>query len=357
MSRADLKGLGSPARYQKVDPDNFYKLLVDFPAQLRQAVEIAQRFEWNKKEIRPANIILAGMGGSAIGGDLARAFLSQELDIPFHVIRYYTLPAFVGPESFVFVSSYSGNTEETLAVFEAARKKQGEIVCITTGGKLAFRASGLPIITIPSGYPPRAALGFSFVPVLLVLGKAGLIRDFSEEILSLADFLSEEIKKWERETAPAKNEAKRLAAALFGKVPLVYAGADFLEPVAVRWKGQICENAKQLAFVNVFPEFNHNELVGFGVLKHLTGKLAAVFLQDKNDHPRVAARMKIVEDILKKKKIPVIKAASKGESVLERMFYTILLGDFASYYLAILNGVNPKPVAVIDYLKGRLEKV
>lgn len=357
MSRADLKGLGSPPRYQKVDPDNFYKLLVDFPAQLRQAVEIAQRFEWNKKGVRPANIILAGMGGSAIGGDLARAFLSPNLNVSFHVVRHYTLPAFVGPETLLFASSYSGNTEETLSAFEEAKRKGAEIVCITTGGKLAFKASGRPIITIPSGYPPRAALGFSFVPILLVLGKAGLIRDFSEEILSLADFLSEEIKKWEREMAPAKNEAKRLAAALFGKVPLVYAGADLLEPVAVRWKGQICENAKQLAFCNVFPESNHNELVGFGVLKHLAGKLAAVFLQDKNDHPRVAARMKIVEDILKKKKIPVIKAASKGESVLERMFYTILLGDFASYYLAVLNGVNPRPVAVIDYLKGRLEKV
>ncbi|HXF49940.1 MAG TPA: bifunctional phosphoglucose/phosphomannose isomerase [Verrucomicrobiae bacterium] len=353
----DLKRLGSPAWYQKADPDNFYKLLVDFPAQLRQAVEIAQRFEWQRGGFRPSHIVLAGMGGSAIGGDLARTFLSQKLNIPFHVLRHYTLPVFVGPETLVFASSYSGNTEETLAAFEAARQKQAEIVSITTGGKLAFRASGRPIITIPSGYPPRAALGFSFVPVLLVLGKAGLIRDFSEEILSLADFLSEEIRKWERETALAKNEAKRLAAALFGKVPLVYAGADLMEPVAVRWKGQICENAKQLAFANVFPEFNHNELVGFGVLKHLAGRLAAVFLQDEDDHPRIAARMKIVEDVLKKKKIPVIKATSKGESVLERMFYTVLLGDFASYYLAVLNGVNPKPVAVIDYLKGRLERV
>ncbi|MCI0405129.1 MAG: bifunctional phosphoglucose/phosphomannose isomerase, partial [candidate division Zixibacteria bacterium] len=260
MSQADLKTLESPARYKKVDPENFYLLLVDFPAQLRQAVEIAQRFVWEKNDFRPSHIVLAGMGGSAIGGDLARAFLSPDLKIPFHVVRHYTLPAFVERETLFFASSYSGNTEETLAAFEAARKKQAEIVCITTGGKLAFRASGLSIITIPSGYPPRAALGFSFVPILLVLGKVGLIRDFSEEILSLADFLAEEIKKWEREAAPAKNEAKKLAAALFGKIPLVYAGADFLEPVAVRWKGQICENAKQPAFANVFPEANHNEL-------------------------------------------------------------------------------------------------
>ncbi len=357
MSRVDLKTLESPARYKKVDPDNFYRLLVDFPAQLRQAMQIAQRLEWSRNDFRPSHIILAGMGGSAIGGDLVRTFLAGELNIPFQVIRHYTLPAFVGPETFFFASSYSGNTEETLSAFEAAKRKQAEIICITTGGKLAFKASGLPVLTIPSGYPPRAALGFSFVPLLLTLGKVGLIRDFSEEILNLADFLAEELKKWGRETTPAKNEAKKLAAALFGKIPLVYAGADFLEPVALRWKGQICENAKQLAFCNVFPEFNHNELVGFGVLKHLTGKLAAVFLQDKDDHPRVAARMKIVEDILKKKKIPVHRVASKGESVLERMFCTILLGDFASYYLAVLNGVNPKPVEVINYLKGRLEKV
>lgn len=356
MSRADLKALESPARCQKIDTDNFYKLLMDFPAQLRQAVEIAQRFEWRRKDFRPDQIVLAGMGGSAIGGDLARSFLAPELAIPFHVVRHYTLPRFVGAETLVFASSYSGNTEETLAAFEAAKQRQAEIVAITTGGKLAFRASGLPIVTVPPGYPPRAALGFSFVPILLVLGKAGLIRDFSEEVLSLADFLAEEIRRWEREVPRTKNEAKRLAFAFFGKAPLVYAGADLLEPVAVRWKGQVCENAKQLAFCNAFPEANHNELVGFGVLKHLAGKLAVVFLQDKDDHPRIAARMKIVEDVLKRKKVPVIKVTSKGESVLERMFYTILLGDFASYYLAILNGVNPKPVAVIDYLKGRLEK-
>ncbi|MCI0329557.1 MAG: bifunctional phosphoglucose/phosphomannose isomerase [candidate division Zixibacteria bacterium] len=357
MSRPDLKALESPARYRKVDPDNFYQLLVDFPAQLRQAVEIARKFNWSNTGFRPANIIVAGLGGSAIGADLARSFLLGELNIPFHVIRHYTLPAFVGPQTLFFASSYSGNTEETLAAFDEARKKQAAVICITTGGKLAFRATGLPVITVPSGYPPRAALGFSFVPLVLILGKAGLIRDFSEEILSLADFLAEEIKKWEREVPPKKNEPKRLAAVLFGKIPLVYAGSDFLEPVAVRWKGQICENAKQPAFCNFFPEFNHNELVGFGVLKHLTGKLTAVFLEDKDDHPRVLARMKIVEDIFKKKKVPVLKFSSKGEIVLERMFYLILLGDFASYYLAILNGVNPKPVEVIDYLKGRLEKI
>ena len=357
MSRVDLMALESPARYKKVDPENFHQLLVNFPRQLRQAVEIAQRFEWNRKEFQPANIIVAGMGGSAIGGDLVRSFLAGELTIPFQVVRHYTLPAFVGPQTLFFASSYSGNTEETLSAFEIALKLKAEIVCITTGGKLAFRASGLPNITIPSGYPPRAALGFSFVHLLLALGKIGLVLDYRGAVLRLADFLEKEIKNWERKVPNKKNEAKKLAALLYGKIPLVYAGGDFGEPVALRWKGQICENAKQLAFSNVFPEFNHNELVGFGVLKHLAGKLAAVFLQDRDDHPRVLARMKIVEDIFKKRKVPAHKFAAKGETALERMFYLILLGDFASYYLAILNGVNPKPVEVIDYLKGRLEKL
>ncbi len=356
MSRADLKVLESPARYKKVDPENFYQLLVDFPRQLRQAVEIAQRFEWDRKEFHPTSILVAGLGGSAIGGDLVRAFLSGELTVPFQVVRHYTLPGFVGPQTLFFASSYSGDTEETLSAFEIALKLKAKIVCITTGGKLAFRASGLPIITIPSGYPPRAALGFSFVHLLLALGKIGLVPDYTAAVLRLADFLEKEIKNWEREVPHKKNEPKKLASQLYGKVSLVYAGADFLEPVAVRWKGQICENAKQLAFANFFPEFNHNELVGFGVLKHLAGKLSAVFLKDEDDHPRVLARMKIVEDILKKKKVPLLTFETKGESVLERMFYLILLGDFASYYLAILNGVNPKPVEVIDYLKGRLEK-
>jgi len=356
MSRPDLKVLDRPARYRKVDPENFYQLMVDFPSQLRQAVEIAQKFDWDKKHFRPTSIVVAGMGGSAIGGDLVRSFLAYELNVPFYVVRHYRLPAFVGPQTLVFASSYSGNTEETLSAFEEAKRKQAEVICITTGGKLAFKATGLPIITIPSGYPPRAALGFSFVHLLLALGKMGLALDYTAAVLRLADFLEKEIKHWERDAVRGKNEAKKLAAQLYGKVPLIYAGTDFLEPAAVRWKGQVCENAKQLAFYNLFPEFNHNELVGFGLLKHLAGKLVAVFLQDKDDHPRVLVRMKVVEDIFKKKRVPVLKLASKGESVLERMFYLILLGDFVSYYLAILNGVNPKPVEVIDYLKGRLEK-
>lgn len=357
MSWPDLKVLESPARYRKVDPGNFYQLMVDFPTQLRQAVEIAQKFNWDKRDFRPTSIVVAGMGGSAIGADLVRSFLWGELTVPFQVIRHYTLPAFVGPQTLFFASSYSGNTEETLSAFEIATKLRAEIVCITTGGKLARRAGSFPVISIPEGYPPRAALGFSFVHLLLALGKMGLALDYSLAILRLAGFLEKEIKNWERTVKKGKNEAKELTAQLYGKVPLVYAGSDFLEPAAVRWKGQICENAKQPAFYNFFPEFNHNELVGFGVLKHLAGKLVAVFLQDRDDHPRVPVRMKIVEDIFKKKKIPVLKLSSKGESVLERMFYLILLGDFVSYYLAILNGVNPKPVEIIDYLKGRLEKV
>lgn len=356
MAGASHQNLENPKRYQKIDPDDFYKLLADFPSQLRQAVEIGQKFAWAKKDSRPANVVVAGLGGSAIGADLARSFLARELAVPLHIIRHYRLPEYVGPQTLFFASSYSGNTEETLEAFDQASKKGAQIICLTTGGKLAARASGLPVITIPSGYPPRAALGFSFVPLLLALGKAGLIRDYAPEILRLAGFLEKEIGNWEREVPKGKNEAKKLAAALYGKIPLVYAGSDFLEAAAVRWKGQICENAKQLAFFNFFPEFNHNELVGFGVLKHLTGKLAAVFLQDKDDHPRVSLRMQIVEDILKRKKIPVRRIASKGETVVERMFFTILFGDFVSYYLAILNGVNPRPVEVIDYLKGRLEK-
>ncbi len=357
MKRLGLKVLEDPMRYRKMDSENFQKLIVDFPAQLRQAVETARKFSWEKKDFRPTNIVVTGMGGSAIGGDLVRSFLTGELAIPFYVIRHYTLPAFVGPETLLFASSYSGNTEETLSAFERAVQRKAKIVCLTSGGKLAQRAGLLPVIPIPKGYPPRAALGFSFVFLLLALGKMELAPDYSAAILQLADFLEKKIKSWKPGVARGKNEAKKLAASLFGTVPLVYAGSDFLEPVAVRWKGQICENAKQLAFHSFFPEQNHNELVGFGVLKHLGWKLAAVFLQDKDDHPRVALRMQIVEDILRKKKIPVLKLASKGESVLERMFYLILLGDFASYYLAILNGVDPKPVAIIDYLKTRLNNV
>lgn len=375
MTKLNLKVLEDKKRYKKVDSEGFYKLIDNFHLQLQEAVNLAQKWKFTINEVRPLNIVVAGMGGSAIGADLVRSFLVNELNVPFQVIRHYRLPKFVGPQSLVFVSSYSGNTEETLAVHEEVLKRGALTICISSGGKLVERArqpyfrslqtelgeiGSMEIqvepIVIPSEYPPRAALGFSFVALLVALNKVGLVKDYSSKVLQVADFLSREKRNWEVGVPFEKNEAKKLATGLFEKIPLIYAGSDFLEPVAVRWKGQICENTKQPAFYNFFPEFNHNELVGFGVLKHLTGKLAAVFLQDKDDHPRVSLRMQIVEDILKRKKIPVQRVASKGETVLERMFYTILLGDFVSYYLAILNGVDPKPVEIIDYLKERLEK-
>jgi glucose/mannose-6-phosphate isomerase len=350
---------------KKIDKDGMYGLIVDFPNQLADSLKISKKVDL--KKINPEkikNIIVAGMGGSAIGGDLVKSYLAEETDLPFFVCKNYTLPQFVSQKSLVFVSSYSGNTEETLSAYQDAKKRKAQIISICSGGKLneLNLEDGIPLVEIPKGFPPRAALGFSFVPIILILSRLKLIKNKENELKKALGFLSKNVNQY-RQDAPHKmekdaleNKAKELALRLHHKLPIIYASIDFFDAVAYRWKCQICENSKMLAYSNIFPEFNHNELVGWNILKGLKGKLVVVILRDKDDHPRIKTRIEIVKRILQGRKIEVIEAESHGENLLSRILSLIQLGDFTSFYLAILNKVNPTPVKVIDFLKSELAK-
>jgi glucose/mannose-6-phosphate isomerase len=341
------------------DPSGMYDLIYNFPDQLRRAVEIAVDVDLSSLSTEGINsICVAGLGGSAIGGDLARSYLQYDLSVPMAIIRHYELPAWVGRDTLVFVSSYSGNTEETLSAAAQARDRGCQAVALTSGGRVAetARASSWPVVSIPPGMPPRAALAFSFVPVLVALGRLGLVDDRAERIEALADFLEGRRARFAFDAPPSANTATSLAVDMLETVPIVYAGADYQDAVAVRFKGQICENAKQLAFANVFPEFNHNELVGYKVLDAYRDRLFVVILRDEDDHTRVARRMDIVEKIIDAEGVRVVSLSADGSDVLQRMFSHVQLGDFASYYLALANGVDPTPVKVIDQLKGELAR-
>jgi glucose/mannose-6-phosphate isomerase len=353
---AEKPNLNNIAEIKKFDPKDMYDLIFNFPQQLIKGIHLGVRADLKWTKLRPDNIILAGMGGSAIGGDLARSYLADELKIPFFICRNYTLPKFVNDKSLVFVSSYSGNTEETLSAYQEAKRRKAKIIAITSGGKLLEKCSKerFPFITIPKGFPPRAALGYSFTPLLIVLSRLRIISDKTAMLRKTSKYLEGKRAEFALEKKSSQNQAKSLALKLYRKIPIIYSSTDYFDAVGYRWKGQFCENSKSLAFNNYFPEFNHNELVGWKVLDHIRDKLIVIILKDKKDHSRIQKRMKIVETIIKKEKVKVIEIESQGENLLSRIFSLIQLGDFTSFYLSILNREDPTPVKVIDYLKKKL---
>jgi len=346
-------------RIEKLDQKDMHGLLASFPLQLEKSIALTHSFPlpvW--KNFKFENIVLAGMGGSAIGGELIRSYLTYQLKIPFRICRHYLLPSFINQNSLVLVSSYSGNTEETLSAYAMAKKRKAKIIALTSGGKLYQQAKSdkIPVLLVPGRLPPRAALGYSLGALLILFSRLGLIKNQTGLIKEASSFLAKQSKKYEKGTVTSKNPAKGLAIQIHQKIPIIYSGNDYFDSVAVRWKQQICENAKNLAFVNFFPELNHNELVGWQS-DNLKPDFTVLFLKDKDDHKRIKARMDIVKEIIESQMIEVIEIESRGKSLLSRMLYLIQLGDWTSYYLAILNGVDPTPIKVIDYLKSQLEKI
>lgn len=343
---------------QLYDKSNMRQLLIDFYKQVTEAVSIGTKAKINLNKSSIKNIVVTGLGGSAIGSDILRSYLASDFNLPFVVNRHYFLPDFVDKNSLVVVSSYSGNTEETIAAHQDANKRGAQVLCITSGGeteKLAKKYNH-PLIKIPKGYPPRAALGFSFFPLLMAFVKVGLIKNRDKEIKETISFLKKKSLQYQNLDAE-KNPTLVLAQKLFKKIPIIYSSADRFDSVNIRWRGQLCENSKVLAFGHTLPEMNHNELVGWKVLKRQMSEMAVIFLRDKGDHKRVQIRMNIMQDIMNEYAGNVININSSGNSPLTRIFSLIYFGDWVSYYLAIINGIDPTPVTIIDYLKNELAKV
>ena len=343
---------------KQIDPKGMYQWIADFPKQIEESVRIGKeaKIKLNVKGVQ--NIVLTGLGGSAIGGDLLRSYLVKELDIPFAVNRYYTLPEFVGKNTLVIVSSYSGNTEETISAHKEAMKRKARILCISTGGETARTAKKFkqPWIQIPPGLSPRAALGYSFFPLLVVLSRLGFIKPKDRDIKETIQLLKNKSLSFGNPESP-ENAPLKLAERLKGQLPVIYSPAEHLDTVNIRWRGQIAENAKQLSSGHVLPEMNHNELVGWKVLTDLMKHMHVIFLKDFGTYKRVAIREGITKQVVSMYAGEVSEVASEGRGLLARMFSLIYFGDWVSLYLAILNNENPEPVAIIDYLKSELSKV
>lgn len=352
--------LNDTEKIREADPENMYNRIFDLPEQIAKALRIGNKWKFDESEfVDIKNIVIVGMGGSAIGGDLIRSFLDDKLLVPFQVVRNYTLPEYVDDETLVIVSSYSGNTEETLAGLDDALGRKAMIAAISTGGILKEIAdvNQIPITLIPEGIQPRAAVGYSFIPLLVFLEKIGLIKNVAASIDNLVTHLTHTREKLIEDTPEKDNVAKQIAEKIYGKIALIYSGPTTTDVVALRWKGQICENAKNMAFHNQYSELNHNELVGWSEMVNAHyGHLMVMQLRDKDDHPQIVKRMDIVKEIISELDFEVVDIQSVGETKLERMFYLIQLGDFISYYLAVLNEVDPTPVVAIERLKDQLNK-
>jgi glucose/mannose-6-phosphate isomerase len=343
---------------KRIDQSGMYDRLVNFHAQVEDAVRIGKETRLRLGVKGVTSIVLTGMGGSAIGGDLLRSYLATELRVPFVVNRHYVLPGFVDRRSLVIVSSYSGNTEETIAAHRDGIKRNARILCITTGGeieRLAVRHRQ-PIIRIPSGLQPRAALGYSFFPLLLALSRLGFAKQRTNDIRETIGLLRSKARLYGEPDAP-DNAPLRLARQLKGTLPIVYSSAEHFDVIGLRWREQICENAKKLAFGHVIPEMNHNELVGWKIGAEAMRQMEVVFLRDRKTYGRIAKREEITKEIISRYALHASEVWSEGRSLLARMFSLISFGDWVSFYLAILNNEDPTPVMVIEQLKGELAKV
>ena len=309
------------------------------PQQIREGVQLGKDVKVTGEF---SNIVVTGMGGSGIPGDLLKAVL-HNCKLPIIVNKDYSVPGFVSKNTLVFVISYSGNTEETLSAFKECQKKRATIVVLTAGGKLRdlARQSNIPIIVIPSGLPPRSAVAYLLFPMLLVLHNAGITKLDVAEIKATIEALK---------NPEFDSKAKELAGHLQGKIPIIYSGPQH-EAVALRWKQEFNENSKSHAFYNVFSELDHNEITAY---QNAKDTFHVILLRDEREHAQNRKRMDHLKQLVKDRKIPITEIMLKGMLPLVKIFTALYMGDLTSYYLAEKYGVDPVDTHIIEDLKKKL---
>lgn len=323
--------------------------IAGFTKHIIHAMQIgeAAKFTSPSNEIR--NVLVTGLGGSGIGGTIIAQLCEKELRVPLNVSKDYFIPEYVDKHTLVIVSSYSGNTEETLQALQAAQKQGAKIVCISSGGKVSEIAStsNYDLVTIPGGMPPRSAFGYSATQLFYVLQGMQLIGN------AFSDQLKNAIALINAEEENIKNETRAFAEKLIGKVPAIYCAANY-EGVAVRFRQQINENSKMLCWHHVFPEMNHNELVGWTETQK---EVVVILLRNTDDYMRTQKRMEICKEVFARYTPDVFEIWSKGASQIEKAFYLIHYGDWITWYVSEIKDIDCTEVKVIDHLKNELSKI
>ncbi|MFH1560566.1 MAG: bifunctional phosphoglucose/phosphomannose isomerase [Chloroflexota bacterium] len=350
--------LDDPQTYESLDPTCFRERIGGLSQQCLRAWELGLKFSLPSDYGDVRNVVLAGVGGSSIGGELLGDLASMNGSPLVTVCRDYCLPPHLGPDSLVIASSYSGNTEETLSAFHDALQRGARVVAVTTGGQLEqmARREGMPVFQIDYVGEPRTALGYSFLVPLAILQNLKLIAPSDDAVQEAAEVLTSLDHRLKPQIPTQDNPAKELAIALRGKLIVIY-GGGMLCGVARRWKGQFNENAKAWAFVELLPEAGHNAIAGFQWPRPVGRKVCGVLLSAWSLHPRMKLRYQVIEELLCKAGVECRTVDGVGKTTLAQMLSTVLFGDYTSYYLALLNGEDPSPVPPLDYLKDRLKEL
>lgn len=354
-----LSILDDPEKAKMIDRVDMMGIVESFPDQCQEAVELAKTAELDALkgiETETSSILVLGMGGSGVSGDLVRTLLEGKLKVPVQVNKNYGIPRFAREDTLVFALSYSGNTEETLSGLDEAIKRGCKIICVTSGGEMAEKAEarGIPMVSIPSGIQPRAALGYLFFPILVTLQRLGFSTVEEKEIGETIRLLKAKSGNYGFNTPTEDNVAKALAARLYHMLPVVYGFSGLTDMVAFRWKCQFNENTKIPAIWNTFPELNHNETVSWELLETVSENFALILLRDRDESPQIKRRIEITRELIEEKFGGVEVLWAEGVSRLAKMLSLIYLGDFVSVYLALLYEIDPSPVERINILKKRL---
>jgi glucose/mannose-6-phosphate isomerase len=353
-------------RMRRIDRDGMCDILAKLPEHCEAAIDEAKDLQipqtvrisgrWVLRYGVPEQIVIVGMGGSAIGGSLLKDWLRASLPIPVEVCRGYTLPAYADEETLVLATSYSGNTEETLSCLLEAVERQCMVIGITSNGVLREFSEklGLPLVTVPGGYPPRSAVPYIFFSLVKVLDTLGILPSMGGEIEEAIAVLKEVREEIRPERPLSNNLAKKIAVGLQGSIPLI-SGFGFHESVARRMKTQFNENSKTPTTIELFPELRHNTVVGWAGQRSLTKKFGVLLIRDKGEPPEIRRMIEVTKErIFNDGAATVLEIWSRGRGKLARMLSTLYVGDFASVYLGILYGVNPTPTENIDELKRHM---
>jgi len=337
-----------------IDKSGMLSFCVDMAEHYGRALEAAERVSLCFSVLE--NVVIAGMGGSAIGGELLKDLVREDARVPVEVSRAYSLPGYVDERSLVFVVSYSGETEETLSSFLDAVRRKCMVFCVSSGGRLLEFAErlGVPFLRVPSGFPPRAALPYLFTPLVVLSERLGVVSGVSEGFSEAMSVLGRVSGECAPEVPVSNNVAKGLAVGVNGSVPVVY-GFGVFRGVAQRFKTQFNENAKIPSKWEFFSEVDHNEVVGWERAGSLAECFSAVFLRDKAEPVEFRNRIEITKGLMPAGS-KVFEVRSQGEGVLARMLSAVCVGDFTSVYLALLRGVDPTPVETISVLKARMKQ-
>ena len=340
----------------ELDAQDMKSQIASLYSQIEESIEILNIFFSSDSRYKNIikdynNILIIGMGGSAIGGDFAAKYSAKEAEIPIHILRDYHVPKWVDSRTFVIASSYSGNTEETLNAYMECLSLKCDSIIMSTGGELSKIANNnnIGVIQMPKGYQPRAAIGYSLSMILLIFEELGLIKSITSDLI---DTCSNKIG------TSKKNKCLKIAKKIHGKFPVIYSRGDFMEILAIRLKGQLAENSKILSYNSIFPEHNHNEIEGWNNLEELIGNFVIIWLKDKSSKIEIKDSMEIVSNMIKKyvgSKSQLTLDLEDGSNI-EQIFTMINLIDWISYYLALEYKTNPSPINNISKLKTLMKK-